>query len=526
MLVSFKRSQTSIVLRVKILDSSVSTGAGKTGLTSASSGLIISTIADNESSPTAYTAAGSTIETISTLGTYAAPTATKCRFAEVSSTNHPGVYEIQIADARFAVSNAKSLLVSITGATNAADCDAVIPLTDVNPYSAATFMTGVNGIAPPTGWNLPTFTGTPTIGGTGTLTITGAVATQAGTLPITTTVMSADATKINGVSTSSVTTINANLGTTQPVNFTGTGASATVKSDLTTIKTQTVTCAAGVTVGAFVGNANAALGVDASGRVDVGKWLGVAVTLDANNFPEVNAADIGGFAAPIDVDGHMVAVLVDGSLTTAKLGTFALAKTTNITGFNDLSAAQVNAEVDTALADVTGLAAMATAYNSDGGFNIVAIDGTAPTTFLAGATIGTVTTYTGNTPQTGDAYALIGANGAGLTALATAAALTTAQGTLTKLDGMLVLDGAVYQYTANALELGPSGGSAPTAVEIRQEMDSNSTQLSGIKAKTDQLTFTTANVVDSSATITGGGDASAANQATIIKLIQAQNSER
>lgn len=44
-------------------------------------------------------------------------------------------------------------------------------------------------------------------------------------------------------------------------------------------------------------------------------------------------------------------VLTDGSLTTAKLGTFALAKTTNITGFNDLSAAAVNAECDTALAD-------------------------------------------------------------------------------------------------------------------------------------------------------------------------------
>ena len=44
--------------------------------------------------------------------------------------------------------------------------------------------------------------------------------------------------------------------------------------------------------------------------------------------------------------------LADSSLTTAKLGTFALAKTTNITGFNDLSAAQVNAEADTALSDV------------------------------------------------------------------------------------------------------------------------------------------------------------------------------
>lgn len=136
MLISYTRGQTSVVLRVKILDSTASTGAGKTGLTSASSGLIISTIADNEASATVYTQAGSTIESISTLGTYAAPTATKCRFKEVDATNHKGVYEIQIADARFAVSSAKSLLVSISGATGAAETDAVIPLTDLNPYDA------------------------------------------------------------------------------------------------------------------------------------------------------------------------------------------------------------------------------------------------------------------------------------------------------------------------------------------------------------------------------------------------------
>lgn len=136
MLMSYKRGQTSVVLRVKILDSSVTTGAGKTGLSSASSGLIISTIADNEASATAYTVAGSTIESITTIGTYATPTATKCRFREVDSTNHKGVYEIQIADARFAVSSAKSLIVSISGATNAAETDVVIPLQDMDPYDA------------------------------------------------------------------------------------------------------------------------------------------------------------------------------------------------------------------------------------------------------------------------------------------------------------------------------------------------------------------------------------------------------
>lgn len=134
MLISYKRGQGSIVLRVKILNSSVSTGAGLTGLTSASAGLIISTIADLEATAVAYTQAGSTIESITTLGTYAAPTATKCRFKEVDATNHKGVYEIQIADARFAVTNAKSVIISISGAANCAETDVCIPLTDINPY--------------------------------------------------------------------------------------------------------------------------------------------------------------------------------------------------------------------------------------------------------------------------------------------------------------------------------------------------------------------------------------------------------
>jgi hypothetical protein len=135
-LISFKRSQTSVILRVKILNSSVATGAGLTGLSSSSSSLIISTIADNEATATAYTVAASNVETVTTLGTYAAPTSGKCRFREVDATNHKGVYEIHLADARFAVSNAKSLLVSISGATNCAETDVVIPLVDLDPYNA------------------------------------------------------------------------------------------------------------------------------------------------------------------------------------------------------------------------------------------------------------------------------------------------------------------------------------------------------------------------------------------------------
>lgn len=77
----------------------------------------------------------------------------------------------------------------------------------------------------------------------------------------------------NATNGSGMTLVHA--GTGSDFNATTTNA---LQVDVNTIKTQTVTCAAGVTVGAFVGNATAALAVDASGRIDLGKILGTAST--------------------------------------------------------------------------------------------------------------------------------------------------------------------------------------------------------------------------------------------------------
>lgn len=133
-----KRGATSNILRVFLPDSTSTTGAGKTGLTNTSTGLIISTIADNEATATTYTAAASNTETITTLGTFAAPSSGKARFKEVDATNFPGVYEIQIADARFNVSNATQLLISIQ-ATGVAPTFAEIQLVTVDLYDATRF---------------------------------------------------------------------------------------------------------------------------------------------------------------------------------------------------------------------------------------------------------------------------------------------------------------------------------------------------------------------------------------------------
>jgi hypothetical protein len=107
MLETFGRSDGKY--RVLIPDTSRGDSAGKTGLLFNSTGLEIQTIADTESSFTSYTAAGSTIETISVLGTYSEPTATKCRFREIGY----GEYEIQLAAARFSVASAQYLDVII-----------------------------------------------------------------------------------------------------------------------------------------------------------------------------------------------------------------------------------------------------------------------------------------------------------------------------------------------------------------------------------------------------------------------------
>jgi hypothetical protein len=116
----FKLGVTGVTCRVFILDTTSTTGAGKTGLAYNSGGLIISTIASNEAGATAYTTTN--LDTITTIGTTggAAPATGKAGFKEIDSTNHPGMYEIQIADARFAVSNARSLVITVSGMTGAA----------------------------------------------------------------------------------------------------------------------------------------------------------------------------------------------------------------------------------------------------------------------------------------------------------------------------------------------------------------------------------------------------------------------
>lgn len=137
----FKQSATGVIVRMKLNNSSATspTNAGLTGLTNTSAGLIIATACDVEATSTTYTQSGATIGTITTLGTYAAPSAGQCNFRQFDSTNFPGWYEFQFLNARFAVANAKFLFICVpaVGGLNLAQQDLAIPLTDIDPYSRA-----------------------------------------------------------------------------------------------------------------------------------------------------------------------------------------------------------------------------------------------------------------------------------------------------------------------------------------------------------------------------------------------------
>lgn len=221
-----KSGSTSNVERITLKRSD--TAQGLTGLTTSSSGLVISTIADVEASATSYTAAGATLDSIATLGTYAAPTSGHCRFKEIDSTNHPGDYEFQFADARYAVSGAKELKITISGAANLLQRDVSIQLTSLDVDNA-------------------------TNGGLGAIPA-GATAGASGGLPVI-----------------------------------GTGTNQ-FKSD-------------------------------GSARMDVGSWLGNAVTVDGNNYPNVDMKDVSGTAQTAgDEVGDLVTLLgrLLGTLTTTR----------------------------------------------------------------------------------------------------------------------------------------------------------------------------------------------------------------
>lgn len=116
---------------VFISDSSSATGAGLTGVTNASSGLTIEERRELEATLTSYT--GANIQSITTLGTYAAPSASSIRLKEIGD----GFYELQFLQARFGTGDASRFIFGLLkGVTNMAPCPFVIPLTAIDMEDA------------------------------------------------------------------------------------------------------------------------------------------------------------------------------------------------------------------------------------------------------------------------------------------------------------------------------------------------------------------------------------------------------
>lgn len=121
---SLVKGSTSVMMDIFIQDSSVTTGAGLTGLTAGSSGL---TCYYHRASANA---AVQVSLTASTLGTW-----TSAGFIVVDGTNMPGMYQLDLPDAAFAT-GANSVSVLLKGATNMAPLPLEIELTGTNNQDA------------------------------------------------------------------------------------------------------------------------------------------------------------------------------------------------------------------------------------------------------------------------------------------------------------------------------------------------------------------------------------------------------
>lgn len=103
---------------------------------------------------------------------------------------------------------------------------------------------------------------------------------------------------------------------------------------------------------------------------------------------------------------------------------------------------------------------------TDALFPVVSYNPQSATAFITSiASVGTLTTYTGNTPQTGDSFARIGSTGSGLTSLApSATALSTVQWTNTRAGFLDNLSGGAVALASGVVLA--SAGLDAVVVEI------------------------------------------------------------
>jgi len=483
MKLSIKAGATSQSCNVFIQDSSSTTGAGLSGLAYNTAGLA----AYYSFSGANATATAITLATLATVTT----AWSSGGFIEIDATHMKGWYRLDIPDAALATSKGRSVSIHLYGATNMAPCPIEIELTGWDNQDAVHGgMSALPNTACTTNASLLT-------SGTGTDQVSvssGKVllqATQTGvTIPTVTTVTnqltaaaiatgvwqdatSGDFTVSSSIGKSLYTSGNApgaasgialvgsNMGTVSSV--TGAVGSVTAGVTVTTNNDKTgysltVTPPTAATIATTVWEdltAGGDFGTNGSiGKLIVTTGLTVATVTNAVTLPSIpnNWITAAGIAS-----GALVAAVWDGSISGHTTGgTFGGALNaagsagdpwaTTIPG--SYTAGQAGYIVGTNL-NATITSRMAT-------FSL-------PTNFAAlGITAGgkisevvlcdTLTTYTGDTPQTGDSYARIGATGSGLTSLAPAAtAISTAQWTNTRAGYLDNLSAGAVALASTAL---------------------------------------------------------------------------
>jgi hypothetical protein len=130
------RGQAGNMVFLFLQDALASNGAGKTGLTNASSGLSIAVRRERSSAFTVYS--GANIGNVATLGTWADPGAGKCNFREMDATNAAGMYELHLLDTPFGTGDTSRRLVGMVNMTNVAPCPFEISLTAFDVQTANT----------------------------------------------------------------------------------------------------------------------------------------------------------------------------------------------------------------------------------------------------------------------------------------------------------------------------------------------------------------------------------------------------
>ncbi len=227
--------------------------------------------------------------------------------------------------------------------------------------------------------------------------------TGTGQLSVSSGVASANATQINGVSTSSVTTVNANVGTTQPTNYSGTGSSAYVRSDIeavggTAYNVNSAQFGANVVgvVGSSIVQSSGVINAIRSAAAQAG--ASTTITLDSG----ASATDSLYNDAILCIysgTGAGQSRLITGYVGSTKVATVDHAWTTTPDN-SSIYAIFPGARSDLGLILGTASAGAAGYVGPDWGH----VNAPTSTVNLSGTTVGTLTTYTGNTPQSGDVF--------------------------------------------------------------------------------------------------------------------------